>query len=88
MNPTLWPLVQTTLNVMRTSKRLEKALSKTNGLQSKFQTSNLKAILKHAKFTAKPTPGGSTKCGDKSCGTCPYLQETSCIAITSTGEKC
>ena len=86
-NPSLWPLVQTTLDVMKTSKRLEKVLNTTKIIKSKRQPPNLKAILTHAKFTTKSIAGGSSKCGDKRCGTCPHIQETFNITITSTGER-
>ena len=35
-------------------------------------------------FQDKPK-GGSTKCNDKKCGTCDYIEETQKLKITSTG---
>ena len=75
-NPTLWPLVQTALDVMTTSYRLEKTLSTSNLIQSKRQPSNLKAISTHAKFTAKPQAEALN-----------VRINASCITITSTEEQ-
>ena len=58
-NPSLGPLVDTTLNVMKTSKRLGKLLNKTKIINSKRQPLNLKYILTCAKFSSHSSQGGS-----------------------------
>ena len=86
-NPNLWPLVNTTIDVLKTNEKMNKVLNKTSIVNSKRQPPNLKRILTKAKFSSNIEEGGSSKCNDKRCGTCPIIQETKFINITATGEK-
>ena len=63
---------------------MNKVLTKHNFIPSKRQPYNLSRLTKRACFLDKPK-GGCTKCGDKKCGTCDYIEETPKIKITSTG---
>ena len=55
-------------------------------IKSKRQPKNLKHILTNASFNDNRKIGGSYKCNDKLCATCPQLAEGTTINITSTGE--
>ena len=85
-NPNLCPLIQSTLEVVKTSDRMEKALKQTKFIKSKRQPPNLKRILTRANFSNGNIKGGSFKCCDKRCGTCPNINETESVKITATGE--
>ena len=85
-NPNMWPLVSTTLSVLKTSQKMEKVLQNTSVINSKRQPHNLKRILTRAKFSTNHTQGGSFKCNDKRCGTCQNIEETTSIKITATDE--
>ena len=67
--PNMWPLVSTTLSVLKTSQKMEKVLQNTSVINSKRQPHNLKRILTRAKFSTNHTQGGSFKCNDKRCAT-------------------
>lgn len=85
-NPNLWPLIQSTLEVVKTSDRMKEALKQTKIIKSKRQPANLKRILTRANFSNRNNKGGSYKCYDKRCGTCSNINETDSIRITTTGE--
>ena len=86
-NPNVWPFVNNTMEIHKTYDKLAKALKETTIINSKRQPHNLKSILTKACFTNKNVLGGSFKCNDQRCATCPHIKETSTINITSTGEK-
>ena len=87
-NPDMAPLVTSTLNVLKSDARMKKVLASTKYITSKRQPQNLRRILTKACFkSATNSEGGSKKCGDKRCGTCPHIQETEWINITTTGQK-
>ena len=89
-NPNLVPIVKSTLDILGTNPRMNKVLASTKYITSRRQPSNLSKLLTRASFTMSTTTrsdGGSRKCGDKRCGTCPHIQETASIKITTTGRE-
>ena len=88
-NPNMTPMIKSTLHILNTDKRMKKVLAAATYVTSRRQPYNLGKILTRANFTMEqeiPT-GGSKKCGDLRCGTCPLLQEGDKIKITATGRE-
>ena len=87
-NPNMVSLVHSTLDVLQSDNRMNETLKSNKVIISRRQPSNLKSLLTRAKFCSDiDTNGGSSKCQDKRCGTCPFLRETDHIEIKSTGES-
>ena len=88
-NPNITPLVRSTIETLKSNNRMKTVLKDTKFIASKRQTPSLGRILTRACFTSgdiDPTDNnGSYKCRVPRCGTCPYLNETKTIRITSTG---
>lgn len=85
-NPDITPLVRSTIETLKCDQRMNNVLSTTKYITSRRQPPNLKNMLTKACFKSNPVEErGSEKCQDARCGTCPYIQETKSVKITSTG---
>lgn len=86
-NPNMTPIIKSTLDILKTDKRMKKVLTAATYVTSRRQPPNLSSMLTRARFTmTSNTPtGSSSKCGDLRCRTCPFIQEGETINITSTG---
>ena len=88
-NPNLAPLVRSTIETLKSNSRMKTVLKDTKFIASRRQTPNLGRILTRASFKSDNTDpvdnAGSYKCRDLRCATCPYLNESKTIRITSTG---
>ena len=83
-NPNVSSLIRSTFDLMQIDRKMQKTLKNVKYIGSKRQPPNLKRLLTQAKFQPLQTEeGGSFKCKDKRCKTCPLIHEGNIIFIKS-----
>ena len=84
-NPNFVPIIQSTIEVLKSDPHMNKVLNSTKFIPSKRQAPSLGKILVRAKLPQHIKNPGSFKCNDKRCCNCPYMKEGDTIHIKATG---
>lgn len=71
------------LPILHQSPNLKELIPESSIINSRRQSPNLKRLLTKSKFESEETEFKVTKCGDKRCGTCPYIDEGNSITFKS-----
>ena len=84
-NPNVTPFVRQLNELLKTDEKMEKVLKNHIFINSKRQPKNLKRLLCRSNFREKSDKKTFTvtKCNDRRCGTCPYLQEGNSYNFTT-----
>ena len=84
-NPNVSSLLKSTFELVQIDRKMKKALKHVKYIPSRRQPANLKRLLTRAHFAPSHTEeGGSFKCKDKRCRTCPYIHEGNAILIKNS----
>lgn len=71
------------LPILHQSPNLKELIPESSIINSRRQPPNLKRLLTKSKFESEETEFKVTKCGDKRCGTCAYIDEGNSITFKS-----
>ena len=77
--------IKQSMPLLNNDANLKKIFDKTNYVSSRRQAPNLKKLLTRASLDK--TQGGTKKCKDKRCKTCPYMPTTDKLEFYNNGDK-